>query len=239
MPRVLVVDDDRAMVRTLCDVLALRGWTPTGVHSGEAAISAVESETFDAVVMDIRMSGMDGVRALKAMRAARPGIRVVLMTAFTAAAMIKEAEREGALRVLAKPVQLPDLLKLLDETLAAPRPVLVVDDDAAFLQTLSDALRSRGRTVITATRLDEAVDRLIADAPTAVVLHLRLDSVEPKDSILAIRGVSPAILLVLYSGHPLTLDATIRTLPTDWIHACLRKPFDVDALLTLLDHGRT
>lgn len=238
MPRVLVVDDDRSMVRTLCDVLALRGWTPTGVHSGEAAISAVESETFDAVVMDIRMSGMDGVRALKAMRAARPGIRVVLMTAFTAAAMIQEAQREGALRVLAKPVQLPELLKLLDETLTA-RPVLVVDDDAAFLQTLSDALRSRGRTVITATRLDEAVDRLIADAPTAVVLHLRLDSVEPKDSILAIRGVSPAILLVLYSGHPLTLDAAIRTLPTDWIHACLRKPFDVDALLSLLDHGRT
>ena len=238
MPRVLVVDDDRSMVRTLCDVLALRGWTPTGVHSGEAAISAVESETFDAVVMDIRMSGMDGVRALKAMRAARPGIRVVLMTAFTAAAMIQEAQREGALRVLAKPVQLPELLKLLDETLAA-RPVLVVDDDAAFLHTLSDALRSRGRTVITATRLDEAVDRLIADAPTAVVLHLRLDSVEPKDSILAIRGVSPAILLVLYSGHPLTLDAAIRTLPTDWIHACLRKPFDVDALLSLLDHGRT
>ena len=238
MPRVLVVDDDRSMVRTLCDVLALRGWTPTGVHSGEAAISAVESEAFDAVVMDIRMSGMDGVRALKAMRAARPGIRVVLMTAFTAAAMIQEAQREGALRVLAKPVQLPELLKLLDETLAA-RPVLVVDDDAAFLHTLSDALRSRGRTVITATRLDEAVDRLIADAPTAVVLHLRLDSVEPKDSILAIRGVSPAILLVLYSGHPLTLDAAIRTLPTDWIHACLRKPFDVDALLSLLDHGRT
>jgi two-component system NtrC family response regulator/two-component system nitrogen regulation response regulator GlnG len=238
MPRVLVVDDDRSMVRTLCDVLALRGWTPTGVHSGEAAISAVESETFDAVVMDIRMSGMDGVRALKAMRAARPGIRVVLMTAFTAAAMIQEAQREGALRVLAKPVQLPELLKLLDETLTA-RPVLVVDDDAAFLQTLSDALRSRGRTVITATRLDEAVDRLIADAPTAVVLHLRLDSVEPRDSILAIRGVSPAILLVLYSGHPLTLDAAIRTLPTDWIHACLRKPFDVDALLSLLDHGRT
>jgi DNA-binding NtrC family response regulator len=238
MPRVLVVDDDRSMVHTLCDVLALRGWTPTGVHSGEAAISAVESETFDAVVMDIRMTGMDGVRALKAMRAARPGIRVVLMTAFTAAAMLKEAEQEGALRVLAKPVHLPGLLKLLDETLVAPRPVLVVDDDADFLQTLCDALRARGRDVITATGLDEAIDRLTEDAPTAVVLHLRLDSLAPKDSILAIRGVSPAILLVLYSGHPLTLDETIRVLPSDWIHACLRKPFDVDALLLLLDHGR-
>jgi DNA-binding NtrC family response regulator len=172
------------------------------------------------------------------MRAARPGLRVVLMTAFTASAMLKEAEREGALRVLAKPVQLPELLTLLDETLAAPRPVLVVDDDAAFLQTLSDALRSRGRTVITATRLEEAIDRLIEDAPTAVVLHLRLDSLEPKESILAIRGVSPAVLLVLYSGHSLTLDATIRALPSDWIHACLRKPFDVEALLGLLDHGR-
>jgi two-component system response regulator HydG len=237
MPRILVVDDDRAMVRTLCDVLDLRGWTPTGVHSGEAAITAVESEPFDAVLMDIRMSGMDGVRALKTMRASRPGIRVVLMTAFTANAMIKEAEREGALRVLAKPVHLPDLLKLLDDAVTA-RPVLVVDDDAAFLQTLSDALRAKGRQVLTATRIGDAVDRLIENAPTAVVLHLRIDSKEPKDSILAIRRVSPATLLVLYSGHPLTLDATLRALPSDWVHACLRKPFDVDALLALLDHDR-
>ena len=239
MPRILVVDDDHSMVRTLCDVLALRGWTPTGVHSGEAAISAVESERFDAVLMDIRMSGMDGVRALKTMRASRPGIRVVLMTAFTANAMIREAEQEGALRVLAKPVHLPELLKLLDETLATPRPVLVVDDDAAFLQTLCDALRAKGREVIAATRIAEAVDRLVENAPTAVVLHLRIDSREPKDSILAIRRVSPAILLVLYSGHPLTLDATVRTLPSEWVHACLRKPFDVDALLALLDHDRS
>jgi CheY-like chemotaxis protein len=64
--------------------------------------------------MDIRMPGMDGVTAFKAIKAARPGVRVVLMTAHTAPDVILDAERAGAVRVLPKPVDLPLLLQLLE-----------------------------------------------------------------------------------------------------------------------------
>ena len=73
--RLLVVDDDPGMVRSLCDVLRFSGWEPVGVHSGEEAMQQVEVSPFTAVVMDVRMTGMSGVEALSAMRARRPRCR--------------------------------------------------------------------------------------------------------------------------------------------------------------------
>src|SRR5690242_10914768 len=110
--RALVVDDDRMLARTLADVLELKGWTVELANSGAEAVNVVARETFDVVLMDIKMPGMDGVDAFKAMKASHPDIRVILMTAYTAEDRIGEAQREGVLRVLSKPVDIASLLAL-------------------------------------------------------------------------------------------------------------------------------
>lgn len=114
---ILVVDDDRAMVRTLRDVLELSGWRTRGAHTGTEAIDAVQHDEYDAVLMDIRMPGMDGVQTLKAIKSRKPGSRVILMTAFTDPELITEAEREGAIR-LQKPFQVDQLTAVLDDVIA-------------------------------------------------------------------------------------------------------------------------
>ena len=111
--KILVVDDDPAMVRTLCDILALRGFETHGVHSGADAVAATRDSHFPTVLMDIRMPGMDGVTAFKAMKDASPATRVVLMTAHTAPELIAEAEQAGAIRVMSKPIDMKALLELL------------------------------------------------------------------------------------------------------------------------------
>ncbi len=234
--RILVVDDDRQIVRTLCDILRLEGWEVDGVFTGEEAVAAVARRRYPVVLMDIRMPGMDGVEAFKAMKAAQPPPRVVFMTAYTAADLIQEAEREGALKVVAKPVDLTALLQLLKEAVSAERPILVVDDDPAFLRTLCDLLRERGYHAIPAQTLDTALRKLEADTPAVVLLDLRLDDIEPSQAVLAIKRVSPAVILILYSGHPPTLDETATAVPADWVYAYLRKPFPVDRLMGLLRH---
>lgn len=113
---ILVVDDDPAMVRTLCDILRLRGWDAMGVHSGEAALREGGQTNYAFVLMDIMMPGMDGVSTLKAIRQTRPSAQVVLMTAHTAQERIAEAIREGAVQVVTKPIDLPSLIDLLDHT---------------------------------------------------------------------------------------------------------------------------
>lgn len=113
---VLVVDDDRQMVRTLCDVLSKRGYRPHGVHSGEEAVAAVDQEAWTAVIMDIRMPGISGVAACRQMRLVKPALRVILMTAYSSPDVIADAAAAGVEQVLPKPVALPVLFERLSRT---------------------------------------------------------------------------------------------------------------------------
>ena len=81
MGRILIVDDERLMVKTLGDIVRLHGWEADGAYSGESAVEAVRGKEYAVVLMDIRMTGINGVEAFKAMKEIRPDIRVVLMTA--------------------------------------------------------------------------------------------------------------------------------------------------------------
>ena len=111
--RALVVDDDRLMATTLGEILSLKGWDVAVAHDGAAAVNATLSGAFDVVLMDIKMPGMDGVAALRAIKTARPSIQVVLMTAYAAPEMISEAERQGVREVVTKPLNIPRLLEML------------------------------------------------------------------------------------------------------------------------------
>jgi DNA-binding NtrC family response regulator len=234
MKRALVVDDDRMMARTLCDVLRAHGWDVIGVNSGEAAVETVASVRFDVVLMDVRMEGMTGVDALREIRRLRPAQKVILMTAYTAADLLAQAEREGALKILSKPVAIPSLIQMLDDGALSGRRVLVVDDNREYLATLCAVIKRAGYAVSDARTLDEAVANLEADQPAVVVLDHRLDKVDLTDSIIAIKRVSPAVAVILYSGHVDVREAASQV-PAAWITSCLQKPFPPDHLVELLD----
>lgn len=235
MRRILIVDDEKQMVKTLADIVRLNGWEADGAYSGEAAVEAVRQRDYSVVLMDVRMAGITGVEALKAMKAIRSGIRVILMTAYTATEILAEAEREGALRILSKPVALAGLLEVLEQAAKESRCVLVVDDDAAFLQTLRRLLEQNGYGTLTAQTLDEALEMLESGFPSAVVLDLRLDGVTAPETVLAIKRVSPCVSLILCSGHPADLDETVSSMPPSFIQGSLHKPFSPDALFGILN----
>jgi DNA-binding NtrC family response regulator len=232
--RILVVDDDRQMVRTLSDIVRLQGWNPDSAYSGEEAVEAVRKHEYQAVLMDVRMAGINGVDAFKAMKALRPGIKVILMTAYTAAGIIAEAEREGALKVLAKPVVLSGLLEMLDQTANGSKPVLVVGTDALFLGNLRELLVQRGYDTLVAKCLQDALITIEKKSPAAVVLDLRLEGIAPDDSVVAIRRVNPEVALILCNGHPSKL-ARPETMEGRLIHASLHKPFPPTRLIEILD----
>lgn len=233
--RILIVDDERAMVRTLTDLFTLRGWECVGAHTGEEAVAAVQREGFTLVLMDIRMPGLSGVEALIRIRGLRPGQRVLLMTAYTAGELIAEALANGALRVLPKPVAIPELMQYVDEVHQQSCPVMLVDDDRLFLRTIGDVLRTRGHVVFEAENLDRAVQLMADLQPCVVALDLRIGNVGPMESILAIRSIDPSVTLILFSGYPNLLDQTVSDFPPDWIFARIEKPFPPDVLLKILE----
>ena len=108
---VLVVDDDTGHRLTLETLLTRWGLTVTGAENGESAVCAVEQQPYDAVLMDIRMRGMDGLTALKAIKEYNPAVPVVIMTAFSAVESAVDALKSGACDYLVKPLDF-DVLRL-------------------------------------------------------------------------------------------------------------------------------
>jgi DNA-binding NtrC family response regulator len=232
---VLVVDDDRQMVKTFAAVLNRRGWQSLTAFDGREAVEVARDNHVDVVLMDVRMPGMNGVEALRAIRQSKPLTPVILMTAYAAHDLLAQAERDGALSIMPKPVALPRLLGLLDQVIEADRSILIVDDDPQFLTTLTEVLSTSGRKVHKASTLEQALELLDSATPDIVVLDLKLDGAGPEDAVRAIKSARPAAVLILYSGHPMMLDETLAALPSELVYASLKKPFSPGRLMGLLD----
>jgi EAL domain-containing protein (putative c-di-GMP-specific phosphodiesterase class I) len=108
--RVLVVDDELALTRSLARVLASHGFAVVPVGDGAAAIAALQTGRFDVVLSDIRMPTMDGVELLRALHGIDPDLPVILMTADPRVETAAQAVELGALQYLLKPVPVDELV---------------------------------------------------------------------------------------------------------------------------------
>src|SRR5437867_391603 len=212
------------MVKTLCDVLTFKGWDVTAAYSGDVAVQMAWKEPFDVVLMDIKMPGMDGVAAFKAMKEAKPDVRVILMTAYAENDRISEAQREGVIRVMSKPVDVTMLMSLLATSVRGAHPVLLIDNDITFLKTLSDVLTLRGFRTVLAENLAQAGRLITEQRPAAILLHVHMGAMSAREAVAAVRTLSPSVSLILYSGQPSAELEIDRALPAEWIHAYLQKP---------------
>ena len=114
-PSVLVVDDDRQMVKTIRAILDHRGWESTAAYSGEEAVAVGGGAPLHAVLMDVRMTGINGVEACQAIHAAQPEMPVILMTAYAAQEICSPRRgRSGVVTIMPKPLPWPKLMAHLD-----------------------------------------------------------------------------------------------------------------------------
>ncbi|MFT3696934.1 MAG: sigma-54 dependent transcriptional regulator [Kofleriaceae bacterium] len=114
--RVLVVDDKLAMAETLADGLTDHGFTAHAFASPKKALENLAN--VDVVVTDLRMPELDGLALLDQIRATRPEIQVIVMTAFGAIDSAVEAIRKGAFHYLTKPFKLDELVVFVTRAVA-------------------------------------------------------------------------------------------------------------------------
>lgn len=120
-PAVMVVDDDAGFVETLADILRTKGYHVASAYSGEEAVAMVRANGFDVILMDVRMPGLSGVEALRAIKAVAPQMHVIMMTAFSNKQAMEDAEGLGALAVLPKPLDMGRVLILLERATATSK----------------------------------------------------------------------------------------------------------------------
>ncbi|OFV79831.1 MAG: Fis family transcriptional regulator [Acidobacteria bacterium RBG_13_68_16] len=117
----LVVDDERGILDQLAGILHDEGFSVVTVATGEEALAAVSREIFDLVLLDVWLPGIDGIEALRQLRAAGHQLPVVLISGHATAELAVRAVREGALDFLEKPLALERVLVTVHNALAHAR----------------------------------------------------------------------------------------------------------------------
>lgn len=116
----LVVEDDAALRDALLITLEAAGHDATGADGGPAALALLARHEYGMVISDLRMEPMDGLQLLGEIRAARPGLPVLLMTAFGDVDKAVAAMRGGACDFMLKPFEPKALIEQIDRYAKAP-----------------------------------------------------------------------------------------------------------------------
>lgn len=111
--KILVVDDDYITRKGLTEILREFGYMPLAVESGENAIKMVKNKDFTLALVDLKMPGMDGLEVLKALKAIKPHIYVVIMTAYATIDTAIESMKLGAFDYLRKPFKIEEVNDLI------------------------------------------------------------------------------------------------------------------------------
>jgi FixJ family two-component response regulator len=126
-PVVLVVDDEPAVRRTLCAILAFCGYEPRPFGGGAAAVESLRQDPGRAVaaVVDVRMPAMDGPATVAAFRAIAPSLPCVFLTGDAGEYTLEHLRACGACAVLEKPIRVSELGEVMGKaiTRAAEDPV--------------------------------------------------------------------------------------------------------------------
>ena len=116
--KVLLVDDEKDFLDIMAERMSARGLDVATAGSAEDAIKMVIAESYDAVIMDLMMPEMDGLKALKLFKKSRPELSIILLTANVPQETCLEAIKLGAMAVIEKPADLNLLTQKIEEARA-------------------------------------------------------------------------------------------------------------------------
>jgi len=114
---ILIVDDEPIVRESIKDWLKDAGYQVATAESGEQALEMIEKQDFSVMVLDIRLPGKTGMTVLKEVKALKPEIKSIVITAYPSAELATEAMKLGAIDYLIKPIAPDDLERLIRETL--------------------------------------------------------------------------------------------------------------------------
>ncbi len=119
--KVLIVDDEQVHRYMLRSLLEEWGWRAEEADDGVTALEAVNRSAFDAILMDVRMTTMDGMEALARIRRVNPAIPVIIMTAYSSVDSAVAAIKKGAYDYLTKPLDFDRLRQTLETAMGHRR----------------------------------------------------------------------------------------------------------------------
>jgi two-component system nitrogen regulation response regulator NtrX len=159
MARILIVDDEGPVREVLLQLFEFEGHEVQTEPSGAAALRAVEREAPDAVFLDVKMPGMDGLETLERMREIAPGTHVVMISGHGTIDTAVEATRRGAFDFLEKPLD-------TDRILVTLRNVLELRGLSESVAKLRSEVEAHHEIIGNSYQIRQVLDRIEKVAPT-------------------------------------------------------------------------
>jgi len=159
--RILVVDDEPSIRRTLTHLFTRMGYQAAQAASGQEALEQIAQARFDLVILDIKMPDMDGTEVLKAARPIAPDTVFILLTAHGALDSAIVAIRHGAFDYLLKPSPVQEIVRAVEVGLAERQRRLGHEEPVALLERAIISLKTaaeRQETIPSAERFLQTPD---------------------------------------------------------------------------------
>ena len=121
MARILLVDDEPSILSVLSTLMKAEGHEPVSARGGDKAREILLTDSFDLMISDIRMTPVDGMELLRLARRDRPGMAVIMLTAYGSVETAVEAMKEGAFDYVTKPFKVDELLITVQRSLEYTR----------------------------------------------------------------------------------------------------------------------
>lgn len=245
---VLVVDDEAIVRESIGDWLKDAGYHVATAETGEQALEMIEQQDFSVIVLDLRLPGKTGINVLEEVKAQRPWIKSIIITAYPSTETAVEAMKLGAIDYLIKPFAPDDLERLVRETLGAAtlEPKASTEGEIRPKPPVVEVIEVRKSFVITSEGLNSIVEGLAKEMEVVGVksrdgkyIYDKIDSLEELclDYDVTITPPTGYLLpsketLVRFElGHDPKVEPVTETVPRAIIGV---HPYDIKAI-ELLD----
>ncbi len=167
MSNILIIDDEKAIRKTLGEILSYEGYQIEDAENGEEGLKKIREKSYDVVLCDIKMPKLDGMEFLEKAREINPDLPVIMISGHGTIETAVEAVKKGAFDYVAKP---PDLNRLL-----------ITIRNAMDKQTLITETKFLKRKV-------QKVQEMIGDSNALKKIKDTIEKVAPTDARVLITG---------------------------------------------------
>jgi len=217
-PVILIVDDRIEDRETLKDILAGKGYRTVLAKDGYEAVAFTRKGNFDVILLDIKMPGMDGVKALERIKELRPETGVIMMTAYSMEEFVEESLRKGAYTCLVKPIDVEKMLDAIQKVRDLSRKlrkeeaeILIVDDDANYRETVADLLEDEGYKVMKVETGTAAIEEVKKKFFDVVLADFKLADTTGLELAKKIKEIDKDTYVILVTGHA-SLETALKAI---------------------------
>lgn len=244
--RLLLVDDEEEFLMATSQALRRRGFEVTVAPNGVTALEKISREIFDIVVLDVKMPDIDGIEVFSQIREQQPDLPVILLTGHPSTSDAFHTSKKGIADYISKPVDMDELAGIIKAAVAHSRQqspesatepdtssdpkitVMIVDDEADLLQSLSRAFTRRAFRVLTAESGSRALEILENVLVDIMILDVKMPGMDGLEVLRRVKQKHPSIQVILLSGHP-SVDTALEGINMG-ASEYMKKPAEIDEL---------